>query len=138
MSDHQGDHFDEHDAEILLQSPISQNEEIATTAIEGLVKSPADDRQWREEMQKELARIESKVDAALELLKDIKERIEPEKVIYVREIPFDEAYELAKGYIQDKDLVDPLELADDLRIPYGQAHEIVLKLHDDDLIEPDH
>lgn len=48
-------------------------------------------------MQKEIACIESKVDAALELLKDIKSHIDPEpEVLIVRDIPFDEAYELAK------------------------------------------
>jgi len=75
----------------------------------------------------------------LELLKDITDQIGPEgKVIFVREIPFDEAYELAKDYVKDKDLFTPLDLSDGLSIPYGQAHEITLKLRDEGLIELDH
>ena len=55
----------------------------------------------------------------------------------VREIAFDEAYALTKEYIKDRDLIDPLDLADDLRIPYGQAHEILLMLESEGLVEPD-
>jgi hypothetical protein len=100
------------------------------------VNISADDLQWREEMRREITRIESKIDDALEILKDIRGAVGPRDDL-IKEIPFDEAYELAREFIQDHDMVDPLELAVELSISYGQAHDVMLKLRDDGLIELD-
>ena len=53
-----------------------------------------------------------------------------ERIVVVREIPFEEAKKMAEEYIMKKkdDYIDPLEIAEALQIPYEQAHEIFLQL----------
>jgi len=62
---------------------------------------------------------------------ELREKLEEqERVMFVREISFEEAKKLAEEYIKNKedDYIDPLEIAEALQIPYEQAHEIFLAL----------
>lgn len=96
-------------------------------------------------IRSENIQLRSRIDDLQIMINDIKDKLTSgcehimprEKVIMVREIAFDEAYALVREYIRERDLIDPLDLADDLRIPYGQAHEIMLRLESEGLVEPD-
>ncbi len=92
---------------------------------------------WLEELLWLLSEIYEKIDHIEKRIEKI-ERIleEREEIIVVREIPFEQALEEAKKYIESKkgDYIEPLELADALGIPYELAHKIVLKLVEEGIL----
>lgn len=82
-----------------------------------------------QEILEKLDKLTNKVDRLEKRLNEIDEKL-IERIVFVKEIPVDEAKKLALDYIKSKegDYIEPLELAEVLRIPYEQAHEIFIQL----------
>lgn len=62
---------------------------------------------------------------------------EDEHVIVVREIPYEEVKRMVEEYLADKEgeILDALEIADVLRLPFEDVHRAVLELIEEGKVE---